>query len=760
MGRRNKKIDLWGQLSVLNEKYKNDDAILGKEAIGFPRKTDASRLQMFNSHLDQRVNVNRCPDKPKIFGNYEDMIGNQSSFIHRAKANGVVEKIISKFPTEDGSLRAPFLVFLYYEEDDYYDVQPIDNVENLVEKYGFPYDNNKAMQLKEGQEVKKGEIINSPTCFDKFGNYGYGKNYLFMYQISDNVIEDAIEVSTDLASDSTSEHFFGSDEVYVVKVPINHNVILTNTYGDDDHWKCYPEIGEHTIKNQVCTSRVLANSQIFYDLKQINTRRRLSADKPTFVSGEVVDIDIYCNTPREEIPNTVFNEQFLRHLDCITRYYKEVYDYTQELIDAGCDVTHRIRVLNKDAKDYLDPEVKFKDENDRIFSHAVMYFTIKKETGVLKGQKITGRHGNKGVVAKVTPTYLMPHLETGRPIHIILEALGPVNRLNVMQLYEQSITFVCNRSIEHMQSHQLSLKEREAILWRILSIFDPEGEYIAVKNHYRTVCNTKKKKEEFFDIIYQYGIYVHVPPYWSGVNLYDALSKCYEEFEWLAPYRVFFYEPHSKRWVKMMNDLIIGEMYFIKLKQSSKKGLSARSTGPISRKGIPEKTDNAKKFQVPYSNIPVRRGKQEVENDMMSIDPEKIAKEQLAFRSSPLARKEVATRLMENYLGIDTFEPTKEMVNVNVQIFGVYLLMMGLEMRFEHDELDLSDTPGVKNHVYKNRRYYCTTEKMKEIVARDIANARYREQAPGALYFGPISSVENFLDDLTQTIKDDIIEYI
>lgn len=759
MARRNKKIDLWGQLNVLNEKFKNDDSILGKEALGFPRKTDASRLQMWNSHIDQRVNILH-PQKPKVYGGYEDLIGNQSTFIHRAKADGVVDKIIYKFPTEDGSLRAPFLIFLYYEEEDYYDVQCIDAVENMIEKYGFPYDNSKAETMKEGQVVKKGELINSPTCYDPFGNYGFGKNYLFMYQISDNVIEDALEVSTDLASDATSPDFFGSDEVYVVDVPINHNTILVNMYGDDDHWKCFPDIGEPIAKNQICTPRFINNSQIFYDLKQSNTQRRLSSDRPKYVSGEVVDIDIYCNTPREEIKDTAFNKQFLYYLDCITRYQQEVYQYTQELLDAGCKVTHKIRVLNKDAKDYIDPEVKFRDSNDRIFSHAVMYFTIKKEMGVLKGQKITGRHGNKGVVAKITPTYLMPHLETARPIHIILDALGPVNRLNVMQLYEQSITFVCNRGIEHMIKENLSLKEREKILWRILEIFDPDEEYIEVKDHYRNVCTTKAKKEEFFQIIYRYGIYVHVPPYWSGVNLYEALSQCYQEFTWLAPYRVFFYEPHSKRWVKMMNDLIIGEMYFVKLKQSSKKGLSARATGPIGRKGIPEKTDDAKKFQVPYSNIPVRRGKQEVENDMMSINPEKIAIEQLAFRSSPLARKEVATRLMENYLGIDTFEPTEEMVNVNVQIFGVYLLMMGLEMRFEHDELDLSNTPGIKNHLYKNRRYYCTTEEMKQIVAKDIANAKYKEHAPGALYFGPTSSVDEFLEELTQIIKDDIVEYL
>ena len=86
--------------------------------------------------------------------------------------------------------------------------------------------------------------------------------------------------------------------------------------------------------------------------------------------------------------------------------------------------------------------------------------------------------------------------------------------------------------------------------------------------------------------------------------------------------------------------------------------------------------------------------------------------------------------------------------------------MMGVELVFEHDELDFTDTPGLKNHLYKNRRYYCTTDHMKNIVARDIAEDRYNEKKPGALYFGPEMQLGDFLDDLANEIKDSIMEYI
>ena len=90
---REKRVDIWKQLLDLHEKFKGDDVILGQEALGFPRKTDAARENMYVNHLSQRMNMSRKSDgssraeKPKVFTNYEDLIGDRSSFIHKAKEN-------------------------------------------------------------------------------------------------------------------------------------------------------------------------------------------------------------------------------------------------------------------------------------------------------------------------------------------------------------------------------------------------------------------------------------------------------------------------------------------------------------------------------------------------------------------------------------------------------------------------------------------------------------------------------------------------
>ena len=757
---RRSKTNLWQQLVAKHKEFEGDDVILGKEMLGFPRKTDAARGQMYTHHIDQRLNLggkNVRPDKPKVFTNYEDMVGDRSSYIHRAKEDCVVNRIIQKFPSEEGTLRAPMMVFLHYTKSDEYDAMYITDVENMSEKYGFENDNEKVLSISEGHEFKEGEVINSPKCYDEFGNYGFGKNYKTMQMISTNIIEDGIEVSTEIAEDVTSKNYFGSTEVYYVKVPINDNVILINSYGENGEYKSFPYVGEHTKDNQVCTKRIVTSSQILYDLKTSNIKRRLPSDSPVYVNGEVTDIDLYCNKLRSELQDRVFDRQLIDLYDQLIRYNTEIVEYVREIVQSGGKITKRLKRFYKNARDYIDDDYKYKDDNDRVFSKMSMYFTIKKNVGLLKGQKMTGRHGNKGVITKITPTCLMPHLETGEVVHVKVNGLGPVNRLTTMPLMEVSITFVTNRAVEYIRDKPMKTKEK--VFFRVLEIFAPT-EYKAVKDAYMESCKTKEDKEFYFKIVDEHGIYVYQPPYWTTVNTYDALCQCYDEFEWLRPYTVFFYEPHTKRWVPMIQPQFIGDMYMLKLMHTSKKGLSARSTGTINRRGVPDKTENAKKFQVPYSNIPIRRGKQEMANDAMALDPELIAKEQLAHRSSPIARKYLATKLMENYLGVEKFDPTEEMKNINVEILSAYMLILGMELEFDHDEIDLSDEPGIKSHRYNGKKYYCTTDQMREIVARDIAEVRVKERRPGAIYWGPELSQGDFMNELVQRIKDDLLTYV
>ena len=58
------------------------------------------------------------------------------------------------------------------------------------------------------------------------------------------------------------------------------------------------------------------------------------------------------------------------------------------------------------------------------------------------GDKMAGRHGNKGIVSKIVPVEDMPHLEDGTPVDIVLNSLGIISRMNVGQVLETHLGMI------------------------------------------------------------------------------------------------------------------------------------------------------------------------------------------------------------------------------------------------------------------------------------------------------------------------------
>lgn len=740
------------QLDELDEKYRNDDIMLATNmSLAFPRYTSSSRMIMIGNQLKQCV-VPSETEKPRVFTNYENMVGEHSDYNVTSDDDYEVTRIIKKFSRIESTVQ-PYLIFMRSLTTGKYIVITRKDVEDLPEKYGFAYDTSEIDKLEVGATVEKGSPLYRPTSFDEYGNWGFGKNVNFMYEINDDTIEDAITVSESLAED------FCSWEVETVKVTMNENNFFLNMYGDDDNYKVIPDIGETVINNQLCVKRTIHKSQILFDMTNNNTRRRMADDIPYYIGGTVVDIDIYSNKKRDEIPDTIFNEQILKYLDMSTEYWNNVLEYTQSLIDTGEEVSTEIKALNKRAKELLDEDVLIRDENNSTFSNIVMYVTVKRKIGLGLGQKIAGRHGNKGVISKIVPDHKMPHVvETGEQVHIIFNTLGIIGRLNIFQMFEQATTFISDCQLNKIKSCD-DLKDKEYYLFRLLEIFNKE--YCDwVRTDYETNCKTKKQKQEYFEILEKKGIYINIPAYWSDTNMYDCIKQCYDEFPWIQPYTTAFYDEISERWVPMINKQIVGSMYVMKLKQSSKKGLIARSTGSVSRLGIPCKSDNAKKHLLPYSQQPIRHGEQEYANQLISLPAELIAKKTVFVRSSPIGRLTLGKNLYEYPMGIDDIDVAGNMTNRNVDILNCHMLLMGSQLIFEYDVLNLDDSnpDAIKEHLFQNQLYYCTTDEIKEIVARHYGQIKIEECDEGYIFLGDKADLEQFLDEIVEATKETITE--
>lgn len=740
------------QLDEADKKYKNDDIVLSTNMmLAYPRYTSSSRMNMIANQLKQCV-VGTKTEKPRVFTNYENMVGENSDYNVTAEDDCEVVHIIKKFAKLETDIQ-PYLIFFRNIHTGEYTVKTVKNVEDLPEKYGLEYDTSSIDSLEVGDTVYKGQSLYRPTSFDNYGNWGFGRNVTCMYEINDDTIEDAVVVSESLAAD------FTSTEVETVKIMKNENNFFINIYGDDDNYKIIPDIGEHTVGGKLCVKRTIHSSQILYDMTNANTRRRMSDDVTYYMDGVVVDVDIYSNKKREDIPEAAFNQQILNYLDMSTEYWTEVRDYTQELIDSGYNVSVEIRALNKRAKELLDPDTVIKDENNSTFSEIVMYVRVKKRVGLYLGQKITGRHGNKGVISKIVPDHKMPHIvETGETVHIIFNTLGVIGRLNFFQIFEQAITFIMDRQLEKIKSCP-DLKDKEYYLFRLLEIFNKEY-YDWMLNDYKENCKTKKQKQEYFSILEKEGIYMHISPYWDENSMYECVNQCFEEFPWIQPYTTAFWDDISERWVPMINKQIVGSMYVMKLKQSSKKGLIARSTGSVSRLGVPCKSDNAKKHLLPWSQQPIRQGEQEYMNQLISIPADTIAKKAVFSRTCPIGRRELGVNLFKYPMGIDDIEVAGNMTNRNVDILNCHLLIMGRQLVFEYDVLNLdeSNPDAIKEHLFQNELYYCTTEEMKKIVARKYGQMKIDNADEGYIFLGTEADMEEFLDEIVEETYEDIID--
>jgi len=95
-----------------------------------------------------------------------------------------------------------------------------------------------------------------------------------------------------------------------------------------------------------------------------------------------------------------------------------------------------VKTFSRDNGDDLSPGV---NELVRVY--------VAKKRKIAEGDKLAGRHGNKGVIAKIVPQEDMPFLEDGRPVDILLNPLGVPSRMNIGQILETHLGWACAHGV-------------------------------------------------------------------------------------------------------------------------------------------------------------------------------------------------------------------------------------------------------------------------------------------------------------------------
>ena len=149
-----------------------------------------------------------------------------------------------------------------------------------------------------------------------------------------------------------------------------------------------------------------------------------------FINQEVIDF-----IDRENIEDLIMPKS-----DLFETLKEIIRDYDVQLQTVDIQYKSEIEHLKKGDID-LDPG---------IMHQVKVYVATKRKLQV--GDKMAGRHGNKGVVSKIVPVADMPYMQDGKPLQVILNPLGVPSRLNMGQLFETHLGFAAKRKGIHIAS--------------------------------------------------------------------------------------------------------------------------------------------------------------------------------------------------------------------------------------------------------------------------------------------------------------------
>ena len=235
---------------------------------------------------------------------------------------------------------------------------------------------------------------------------------------------------------------------------------------------------------------------------------------------------------------------------------------------------------NKAKQDILerfeDKVLKIKSGDDLLPSVMKMvkvFVAIKRR--LRPGDKMSGRHGNKGVVSKIVPVEDMPYRENGKPVDIVLNPLGVPSRMNVGQILETHLGWACkefgNQIKTLINENQKKIEKTAKISTFLKSVYGKE----IFENSL-----DKLTKTEFKDLCenLQNGIPIATPVF-DGAKEKDVtnmlelakLPKSGQTSLW-----------DGRTGEKFDRDVTVGIIYMLKLHHLVEDKIHARSTGPYS----------------------------------------------------------------------------------------------------------------------------------------------------------------------------------
>ena len=349
--------------------------------IPFLEHDDANRALMGSNMQRQAVPLIK-PESPLVGTGMEQRVARDSGQVVLSKASGVVSSVTgNNIIVEDENGKFHNHKLIKFHRS---------NQGTCI---------NQRPIVDKGNAVDKGEVIADGSSTDA-GKLALGQNVLCAFMTWEGYnFEDAIILSNRLIK----EDKFTS--IHIEK----HEIEARDTkLGPEDITRDIPNIGEESLRN-------------------------LDEEGIIRIGAEVSNRDILVGkiTPKGETELSA-EEKLLRAI---------FGEKARDVKDSSLYVPHGqggkiidVRVLEREKGDDLSPGV-----------NKLVRVWVAQTRKITEGDKMAGRHGNKGVIAKILPEEDMPFLPDGTPIDIILNPIGVPSRMNLGQVLETHLGWAANR---------------------------------------------------------------------------------------------------------------------------------------------------------------------------------------------------------------------------------------------------------------------------------------------------------------------------
>ena len=343
--------------------------------IPFLSHDEANRALM-GTHMQCQAVPLIAPSSPVVGTGMEEVVGRNMGRVVTARDNGVVTYVDSRkvmYKIKEGRVNKEITI-------------PIQKFARSPQSTCY----SQKPVVTVGQKVKKGEIlVDGPATQD--GELALGQNLTIAYMSFDGLgYEDSIVISDKLAKD---------DALTSIHIEEYETSVVETKLGPEETTRDIPNVSEEDLRNLDENGIVVVGAEV---------------GQNDILVGKIAPKGETELTAEERLLRAIFGEKA-----------REVRDTSLRMAHGGKGTVIDVKILSRDKGDELEHGALSK-----------IYVKVAQMRKVVVGDKLAGRHGNKGVISKMVPEHDMPYLEDGTPVDIIISPLSVLSRMNLGQLLE------------------------------------------------------------------------------------------------------------------------------------------------------------------------------------------------------------------------------------------------------------------------------------------------------------------------------------